>query len=82
MNLNGETANITVFAVGSGVNYGPDFNLYGVVARVAISRDSRVEYEVEYWQNGELKTLWLHAELVKPVQGTKQVSLGFGVAAK
>lgn len=55
---------IEVFAPGSKVSYGPDGGLAGEVNRVTLSRDGRVEYEVGYFHQGELKFVWLHADQV------------------
>ena len=68
---------LTVFGVGTRVGYGPDFRLEGEVNQVTVGRDGRVEYQVLYFAKGEPQWVWLHAELVRPLDRVRPLALGF-----
>ena len=68
---------IVVHAVGTEVCYGPEFGLTAEVNKVCIGRDGRIEYEVVYWDKGELKTLWLHKDQVDATTNSKYRAVGF-----
>ena len=67
---------LQVFAVGTKVTL--DSDIIGMVTGIAIYSDSRIQYQVAWWNGRSRSCEWLEACEVNPCESYKVTCVGFG----
>lgn len=69
---------ITVLPVGTKVRFGDeDETLFKGKITAVVIRKHTVSYEISFWKDVEIKTIWLPEEEFKCVKKAERVGLGF-----
>jgi len=69
---------ITIFPVGTKVKFGEDKNIKGEISGITIREDT-IKYEITFWRDIELKTIWLSVNQFTTDKRNKEVKLGFAI---
>jgi len=68
---------LNLLDIGTKVKFGEGDKFNGDITAITIREDT-IKYEISYWSDADIKTLWLSRSQFITSKKSKEVKLGFG----